>query len=170
MARRRPSGLALSPSSCIISCHLRMVTLFPTITQCIPPPPPPQRPLNVLLTPRAMQLVNLCLILVSTGALLLADALRSTQPQVAQVLLATGVGLAVYTVTFSHAFLGRLFHPSYRVFQPFIGGRYYVLLQVQAPKRLPRPLSRAGFPATPSLFPILFPLLDAPGRVDGSGR
>jgi len=87
------------------------------------------RPLNVLLTPRAMQLVNLCLILVSTGALLLADALRSTQPQVAQVLLATGVGLAVYTVTFSHAFLGRLFHPSYRVFQPFIGGRYYVLLQ-----------------------------------------
>mmetsp|Transcript_19988 Transcript_19988/g.50927 ORF Transcript_19988/g.50927 Transcript_19988/m.50927 type:complete len:345 (-) Transcript_19988:2780-3814(-) len=43
-------------------------------------------------------------------------------------------------------------------------------VRVQAPKRLPRPLSRAGFPATPSLFPILFPLLDAPGRVDGSGR
>lgn len=87
------------------------------------------RPLNVLLSPRAMQLLNFCLILVSMGGLLLADALRSTQPQVAQVLLATGVGLACYTIAFSHLFLGRLFHPSYRAFQPFVGSRYYVLLQ-----------------------------------------
>jgi hypothetical protein len=90
---------------------------------------PHAQPFHVQLSARALQLVNLCLILVSACSTFVADALRATQPQIAQVLLAVGAGLAVYTSAFSHAFLGRLFHPSYRTFQPFVGSRDYVLLQ-----------------------------------------